>query len=379
MTEIRAELIPFPRNPGLKLGRLILDRPKALNALSLGMLETLHIILKDWAADASIAMVWLEGSGERAFCAGGDVASIYRSIQSHRASPADILKNCQHYFVTEYRTDYSIHRYPKPVVVWGDGVVMGGGIGLMVGASHRIVTEKSLLAMPEVAIGLYPDVGASRFLTEMPGKLGLFVGLTGYRMNAGDALSFGLADHFVERDKKGALWDKILALDVADSPDLRQRIDESLRQFQSAAPPSPVKGRQKEVEDWMKGDDLKSLLSRFLHLGSSSEDAMLKAAQDSVRRGSPTSLGITFEQWRRSRGISLEDAFRQELILSVQCCLQTDFSEGVRALLIDKDNSPQWRPRNWEDLSPEEIESYFRSPWPENPLRDLGAGKGNPA
>lgn len=370
---VLAELIPFHTSKDWKIGRLILNRPRVLNSLSREMLATIDRTLKFWADDKSVRMVWMEGAGEKAFCAGGDVASIYRLIQEKRASNESPLQPCQDFFDTEYRTDYGIHSYPKPIVVWGDGIVMGGGIGLMVGASHRIVTEKSLLAMPEVAIGLYPDVGASKFLSDIPGRIGLFLGLTGYRMNASDALFVDLADSYIPRAMKDALWTKLLNLD-ASSSNLAEHVSEVLKSFEENPEPSRLTERKAEIEGWMKGDTVQSLLEHFLQIQAVAEDSMLKSAQDSVRRGAPTSLGITFEQWRRSRGIGIEDAFKQEITLSVNCCLHSDFSEGVRALLVDKDNKPNWNPTDWRTFDPDRIESFFRSPWPENehPLRNLG-------
>ena len=363
-TSVIIETVPIAQSH-LKIGRIILNRPKALNALSFEMLESIDHTLAAWAKDTSIACVWLEGSGEKAFCAGGDVASLYRELQGNE--PSEALAACQKYFETEYTCDYRIHSYPKPIVVWGDGIVMGGGIGLLVGASHRIVTETSLLAMPEITIGLYPDVGASYFLSRMPGRMGLFLGLTASRFGAGDALYLDLADAYVERHKKDELWSALLAADY--SGPWHQTVDLCVENLQSPAPDSPLKERQTEIDSWMRGHNIHELAENFLHFKAAADDQLLASAQKSFSHGSPSSLAIVYEQIRRSPRLTLIQVFQQELCLSLQCCRQADFKEGVRALLIDKDRKPAWKPALLHEVN--SVESYFQAPWAINPLHHL--------
>src|SRR5450830_902534 len=191
---------------GRRIGVATLASEKTLNALSLDMVHLLTPQLRAWAADPAIAMVLLQAQGDKAFCAGGDLQQLYRTMREHHASPArdDIRGNryAAEFFEHEYRLDYEIHTYPKPILCWGHGIVMGGGIGLMAGCSHRVVTERSRLAMPEITIGLYPDVGGSWFLSRVPGKLGAFLALTGALMNAEDAKFTKLADYRIAQADK---------------------------------------------------------------------------------------------------------------------------------------------------------------------------------
>src|SRR5690625_3226254 len=190
MTELAVIFDELPTPDGGRIGIARLNSPKSLNALSLEMARQLDAKLQAWAVDSSVVAVWLEGVGDRAFCAGGDVVALYRSIveEEERRTAAGETRFDETYFTIEYQLDYRIHTYPKPILVWGNGIVMGGGMGLMVGASRRLVTETTLLAMPEVTIGLYPDIGASWFLNKMPLGIGAYLGLTGAQLNARDAL-----------------------------------------------------------------------------------------------------------------------------------------------------------------------------------------------
>lgn len=208
---------------GRRIGVATLASEKTLNALSLDMVHLLAPQLRQWAEDPEIAMVLLQAQGEKAFCAGGDLQKIYTSMREHHASPArdDIRGNryAAEFFEHEYRLDYEIHTYPKPILCWGHGIVMGGGIGLMAGCSHRVVTERSRLAMPEITIGLYPDVGGSWFLSRTPGKLGAFLALTGALMNAEDAKFTGLADYRVAHANKQKVIDALLLQNWGDGDD----------------------------------------------------------------------------------------------------------------------------------------------------------------
>jgi len=208
---------------GRRIGVATLASEKTLNALSLDMVHLLTPQLRQWARDPEIAMVLLQAQGEKAFCAGGDLQKIYTSMREHHASPArDDIRGNQYaaeFFEHEYRLDYEIHTYPKPILCWGHGIVMGGGIGLMAGCSHRVVTERSRLAMPEITIGLYPDVGGSWFLSRTPGKLGAFLALTGALMNAEDAKFTGLADYRVAHADKQKVIDALLLQNWGDGDD----------------------------------------------------------------------------------------------------------------------------------------------------------------
>ncbi|HAD48617.1 MAG TPA: enoyl-CoA hydratase, partial [Idiomarina sp.] len=217
-------------NAGEKvIGVATLNAEKSLNALSLAMAEKLLPQLKQWADDDRVACVWLQGAGEKAFCAGGDIVAMYKAMQ---AEPGKLVSEVENFFTQEYQLDYAIQTFPKPLICWADGIVMGGGMGLMNGASHRVVTDRSLLAMPEVTIGLYPDVGATYFLNRMPQGCGLFLGMTGATMNANDALFLNLADHYLGHSHKQALLENLQQLPWGDTGALnKQKVTDLLNQM----------------------------------------------------------------------------------------------------------------------------------------------------
>src|SRR5690554_6159952 len=204
---------------GHKIGIATLNSERSLNALSLAMIDALEPQLEAWANDDSIVCVWLEGAGEKAFCAGGDIVAMYKAAKD---LPKEPVAEVVDFFTREYRLDYRIHTYPKPLVVWGDGFVMGGGMGLMNGASHRIVTERSRLAMPEISIGLYPDVGGTYFLSRLPEGMGLFLGLTAAQVNAADALWLGMADLALASDQKESTLHSLAAIPWTESVEVNQ-------------------------------------------------------------------------------------------------------------------------------------------------------------
>ncbi len=358
------------------LGSITLSSEKTLNSLSIPMIAELHDVLKQWKADEEIACVLLQGAGEKAFCAGGDVRRLYDAIIKQRdEAPEEVPQDCLDFFTQEYKLDYEIHKYPKPIVVWADGIVMGGGIGLEAGASHRIVTEKSKLAMPEITIGLYPDVGGTWFLNRMPDGFGLYLGLTGTRLNAADCLYLKLADYFIPLNLKPeviarlqkANWEKnnennfAKVTDILNSISAEHQPDKSLAQSHQSF--------VSRFEEISSVDAFRKTL-----LACYDKDDWINAGIKSFESGSPSSAHIIFEQLKRGRNLSLEEVFRSELNLSAQCCIHPDFAEGVRALLVDKDQSPKWQPATLEAITDKWVESYFRPLWKdgEHPLKQLG-------
>jgi enoyl-CoA hydratase/carnithine racemase len=315
---------------GQRLGFAQLNAEKSLHALTLDMIRLLDPQLQRWVEDPKIACVILSAVGERAFCAGG--------------------------------------------------IVMGGGLGLMAGASHRIVTETSRIAMPEISIGLYPDVGASWFLRRMPGRIGLFLALTGAPLNAHDALELGLADFFLKATDRNALFDHLAGLTweytAADNHAILSR---ALRAFAGSAlehlPPSNVQLHADSIERLMDGDSLAEVTALLMAHGG--DVAWLAKAVANFANGSPTSAGLIWEIWRRALHLGLADVFRMELVVSLWCCAHPDFPEGVRALLVDKDNKPRWTPQTAARVSDQWIADHFTvagSSWANeaNPLADLG-------
>ena len=333
----------IPTASGHVFGRATLNAPASLNALSLEMIDLLAAQVDTWMADAAVAGLVLDAAGDKAFCAGGDVVALHRSIRD--TGPGRVPEQAAAFFEREYRLDHRIHTAPKPVLCWGHGIVMGGGIGLMAGASHRVVTARTKLAMPEIAIGLYPDVGGTWFLGRAPGRSGLFLALTGAPLNASDACFAGLADIVLRHEDRGAVleaiastrWSGAQADDGARLGHLLQAQAGDLER-----PPSPLREHFDAVERAIGKDRLEDVAPR-LHALVDSGDAWLAGAAAAFAKGSPTSARLAFDMQRRARHLSLADVFRLEYQASIGCCMQGDFAEGVRALLVDKDRTPRWR------------------------------------
>ncbi|WP_435103655.1 enoyl-CoA hydratase/isomerase family protein [Arhodomonas sp. AD133] len=358
---------------GRKVGFARLDAEKALNALNPAMIAALRPQLDAWASDPDIACVVLHGAGEKAFCAGGDVVTMYHAIREADGGPSEV---CEQFFEQEYRLDYAIHTYPKPLLVWGHGIVMGGGLGMMVGASHRVVTESSRIAMPEITIGLYPDVAGTWFLNRMPGRVGLFLGLTGAQMNAADALYTSLADYFVPGDQRDAIFAALAEVDWDDDPELnRGHLSVLLRRFADVSrdqrPESNVLQHLEFIDHVTDHHSVEGILESLRT--AAPDDKWLATAVKTLERGSPTSARLIFEQFRQGKYLSLKQVFQRELNMSVQCTMHHDFPEGVRALLVDKDKAPRWQPSTIAEVDDALIEEHFQPPTglDPSPLADL--------
>ncbi len=364
---------------GARIGVARLNAEKTLNALSLEMIDLLAGRLSAWAADPGVALIVLEGAGEKAFSAGADLHKVHATMLVHHASAQrdDIRGNAYAagFFGREYRLDYAIHTYPKPVLCWGHGIVMGGGVGLMSGASHRVMTHESRVAMPEITIGLYPDVGGSWLLGRMPGATGLFLALTGARLQASDALFVKLADYCIEHARKSAVFDALFAQPwTLASRDNHQLLSAVLHGFAVAGlPHGPLRQHFDLINKLCGSGDLNGIVSAIT--GLKTEDAWLARAGVTLAAGSPSTAALSYELQRRAKHLSLADVFRMELVAALHCARRPDFAEGIRALLIDKDQRPRWQPSTLAQVTPEWTEGFFASPWKasEHPLADLGA------
>ncbi|MBI3526409.1 MAG: enoyl-CoA hydratase/isomerase family protein [Betaproteobacteria bacterium] len=364
---------------GARIGVARLNAEKTLNALSLEMIDLLAERLTAWAADPGVALVVIEGAGEKAFSAGADLHKVHEAMLAHHASAQrdDIRGNAYAagFFGREYRLDYVIHTYPKPVLCWGHGIVMGGGVGLMSGASHRVVTHESRVAMPEITIGLYPDVGGSWLLGRMPGATGLFLALTGARLQASDALFVKLADYCIDHARKPAVFDALFARPwTRASGDNHRLLSAVLRAFAEAdLPHGPLRRHFDLINKLCGGGELNDIVAAIT--GLKTEDAWLAKAGATLAAGSPSTAALSYELQRRAKHLSLADVFRMEFVAALHCARRADFAEGIRALLIDKDQRPRWRPPTLAQITPEWTDGFFASPWKasEHPLADLGA------
>ena len=362
------------------VGKATLNAESTLNGLTLTMAALLAAQLDAWATDRAVAMVVLCGAGSKAFCAGGDLHSLYQAMVRYRQSASADILECRYareFFEVEYRLDYRIHTYPKPVLCWGDGIVMGGGIGLMAGASQRVVTERSRLAMPEVTVGLYPDVGASWLLPRVPGQTNLFLALTGAPLQGSDAVFAGFADHVLPSSERDALltalthtaWTGIRAADERLLAGAMRRSAAG-----TAAPAASAEGPLRRhfgairaACDHASLDDVMAAIEALsdTSLVDGAPDPWLVRARDTMRAGSPLSRQLCWEMQRRAQTMSLAQAFQLELVVSMHCAAHGDFAEGIRALLIDKDKQPRWPAHH-------DVAAFFAEPaWEESPLRDL--------
>lgn len=364
---------------GRRVGIATLNRPKTLNGLSLEMARLLDAQLVAWAQDEAIALVVLQGAGEKAFCAGGDLHALYESMTAYRAAGAtDVRDNAYaaEFFEVEYRLDHRIHAYPKPVLVWGHGIVMGGGIGLMAGASHRVVTERSKLAFPEITVGLFPDVGGSWLLARVPDRAGLFLALTGALLGPSDAIHAQLADvHLAETDRE-AVYEAIAAETWArDDRDNHARLDALLQRFVAPVEAGPLQQHAQTVAAVCAHARLEDIVEAIAAL-EAGDDAWLTAAQKTLAAGAPGSARLGFELQRRAAELSLAEVFRMEFVAALHCAAHGDFAEGIRALLIDKDRNPRWEPATLAAATPAWAQTFLVAPdWPggAHPLADLAA------
>jgi len=333
------------------IGHLTLNRPAGLNALTLDMIRALQQQLDAWAHDPEVNAVVLRGAGERAFCAGGDIRSLYDSYQSGGRLHED-------FFVEEYALDLAIHHYRKPVLALMDGFVLGGGMGLVQGADLRVVTERSRLAMPEVGIGYFPDVGGSHFLPRIPGELGIYLGVAGVQIRAADALYCGLADWYLTSDKLTQLDERLDRLQWHETPlkDLQGLLAKLAVQ---TLPDAPLDALRPAIDHFFALPDVPSMVEQLREVTVADSHEWARETADLLETRSPLAMAVTLEMLRRGRHLSLEDCFALELHLDRQWFNRGDLMEGVRALLIDKDKSPRWNPPTLRELDAEHVASFF--------------------
>ena len=334
------------------IGHLTLNRPAGLNAITLDMVRLLTAQLQAWADDPQVYAVVLRGAGEKAFCAGGDIRSLYDSFKN-----GDTMH--QDFFVEEYDLDLIIHHYCKPVVALMDGFVLGGGMGLVQGADLRIVTERSRLAMPEVAIGYFPDVGGSYFLSRIPGELGTYLGVTGVQIRAADALYCGLADWFIDSAKLSDLDIKLDRLQWGDSP-LKDLQGVLAKLAVQQLPDAPLAALRPVIDHFFALPDVPSIVEQLQAVTVADTHEWALNTAHLMQTRSPLAMAVTLSMLRRGRRLALQQCFDLELHLDRQWFERGDLIEGVRALIIDKDKAPRWNPPTVHELDASHVESFFR-------------------
>lgn len=325
-----------------RAGVIVLDRPKALNALNRSMVTVMKAQLDDWADDADVAHVLLTSSSEKAFCAGGDIRRIHDMGRAKEPGLTD-------FFHAEYRLNRTIHRYPKPFTSLIDGICMGGGVGLSAHAPIRVGSEKTLFAMPEVSIGFFPDVGGSHMLSRMPGETGAYLAMTGTRLKVADCLAVEFLTHHVASADFPAL---LAALEAASDP------APVVARFARDAGEAPISALRPAIDRLFTGDDPVAILARLeAETGATAEWAHATAA--GIRTKSPTSVAVSLHQVRIGGSLSFEECMTIEFRIVSHILEGNDFYEGVRSVLVVRDNAPKWKPERFEDVGRDAVEAHF--------------------
>jgi enoyl-CoA hydratase len=334
------------------IGLVTLDRPKALNALSLEMIRAIHPRLDAWASDPAVKAVVIRGAGGKAFCAGGDVRAVALSLGKPVPEGEEPLARA--YFREEYALNHRIHHYPKPYIALVDGISMGGGLGLSIHGSHRVITERVVFAMPEMAIGLFPDVGGGWFLPRFPGEVGTYLALTGARGTAADAMWVGYGTHHVEHTRLDALVEALVGTDwSAGKPhEVATRL---LSTFSTEAGPAPLRAHQEAMDRCFSADRVEEILAALAAEGTEWSEA----TRATLSRMSPTSLKVALRQLRRCRSLPYDEVVPLEYRLSQSLTAHPDFREGIRAVLVDKDQRPRWNPATLEEIPDARVEAFF--------------------
>jgi enoyl-CoA hydratase len=328
------------------VGVIRLNRPKAINAMTLEMSEGVDRALDQFEADPEVAVVLLEGAGERGLCAGGDIRGLWESSKAG----GDLGKR---FWSQEYVMNARIGKYPKPYVAYMDGLVMGGGVGLSAHSSHRIVTERTKLAMPEVGLGFFPDVGGTWLLSRSPGEIGTYFGLTGQTMNGPDAIHSGFADAVVPSAKWPELREALTKVRPGTS---QTEVRKLIGGFATGETAGPVAARQASIDAWFGHDRMQDIIAALRQDGSELAQATLKTLGEKSPRG----MVVTLQLLRLARGShSLEECLVREYRAALEVFRSDDFREGVRAAVIDKDRNPKWSPPRIEDVTSEMVARYF--------------------
>jgi enoyl-CoA hydratase len=344
-----------------RLGVIMLDRPKALNALNLGMVQQLDTILADWADNPAVDTVLIRSASERAFCAGGDVRSI-----GTQPDPQERMALGRTFFGTEYRVNHRINTFPKPFIALINGIAMGGGLGLSVHGSHRVVSESARMAMPETALGLFPDVGATWFLNHCPRSIGRYLALIGPQIGAADAMAARLATHHVPF---AAFDDLVSALGAADGLDAAA-VDVIIDERAVAPGDGMLAEREADLARLFAGDDLNAVIAAIDE--AAPRAAWIAEAQSVLRRASPTSRRATWRRMVDGKAQSIERVLADDYRMAVRMVGGHDFAEGVRAILVDKDLSARWDPPTLAAVTEADIDALLAPMLDADELEGIG-------
>ena len=331
------------------IGLITLNRPKALNALTLNMIRLMDAEMRQWANDDNVKAVVVRGAGEKSFCAGGDVRAVWQAGK-------DGDKLSKEFFYEEYILNHLIHNYSKPYIALLDGITMGGGVGIAALGSHRVVSEKILFAMPETSIGLFPDVGGSWFLNKCPGELGMYLALTGARLKAADVIYTGIGTDFIPSDKIDQLQNALSKANY-DNGDAVAIVDMIIADFEGDAGDITIDSNIDIINDCFNKNSVEEIISSLKSINNDFTAAVLI----DLDKKSPTSLKISFKQLRDGKNMSFDNCMIMEYRLSQGCMANVDFYEGIRALLVDKDKSPIWSPNNLMDVGDDLVNQHFKS------------------
>lgn len=329
-----------------QLGVITLNRPRVLNALNQEMFIALREQLQQWSQDESIKAVVIQAAEGRAFCAGGDIKSVYERRQVKDDKVLEL-------FAEEYRMNMCIYHFPKPYIALMDGITMGGGVGVSIHGSHRVGTDRYLFAMPETRIGFYPDIGATYFLPRLPHKIGFYLGLTGARLNHADCHALGMLDHIVKAESFADIRDALVNTSLTQHAEAK--VSDILNQYSVAIEKSTIMQHVTEIATCFSKKTMEDIIQTLEHYPS----AWCEEVTNALLLASPTSLKVTLRQLQEGSKLAFDDCMKLEYRMTARFLHGHDFYEGVRAALIEKDNKPRWEPSTLEGVKASDVETYF--------------------
>lgn len=330
------------------LGLIILNRPTVLNALNLEMILAIYAQLKEWAIDEDIKAVVIKSQGGRAFCAGGDLRLTYERCETHDVASRDFFRD-------EYKLNRFIFHYPKPYISLLNGITMGGGVGISIHGSHRIATEHLLFAMPETGIGFFPDVGGTYFLPRLPNAIGFYLGLTGARLQSDDCVTLGIAQNKIPSH---LLTEFLHAL--AEQPfegQAHATVSKIIQDFQVSVQPSFINEHKKTIDECFSQTTIEEILSKL----EQAKQEFCNETRQLLIKKSPTSLKVSLKALQKGKDLNFDACMQQEYDLVCHFLKEHDFREGIRAIIIDKDQKPRWQPDRLAEISDAMVEKYFLS------------------